>query len=101
MAGLIDRPKSGRPPAADEPKKKLVLQARAAGQTVYEHALLENDKPGTDSIVSRLNELTGDNLPCFEPSLQPAQFFGQSWAVRLLQRGPCCISRGVMGKSDG
>jgi hypothetical protein len=34
-----------------------------------------------DSIVSRLNELT--NLRCFEPSLQPVQFFSQSWVVSL------------------
>lgn len=34
-----------------------------------------------DSIVSRLNELT--NLRCFEPRLQPAQFFSQSWVVSL------------------
>lgn len=34
-----------------------------------------------DSIVSRLNELT--NLRCFEPRLQPAQFFNQSWIISL------------------
>lgn len=51
----------------------------------YEHALLANGKSGTDSIVSRLNELAGDNLPCFEPLLQPAQFFSQSWVVSLHQ----------------
>jgi len=49
----------------------------------YESALLANGKSGTDSIVSRLNELTDANMPCFEPTLQPAQFFARSWVVSL------------------
>jgi DNA helicase HerA-like ATPase len=49
----------------------------------YEQALITNGKIGTDSIVSRLNELTGENLPCFKPLLQSAQFFSQSWIVSL------------------
>jgi len=54
MAGLIDKPKSGRPPAADEPKKKLVLQARAAGKTVYEIARMTNLSASTiNRIVGR------------------------------------------------
>lgn len=49
----------------------------------YEAALLANGKSGTDSIISRLNEMTGSNMPCFEPTLQPAQFFTRSWVVSL------------------
>jgi len=49
----------------------------------YEAALLANGRPGTDSIISRLNEMTGANMPCFEPTLQPAQFFTRSWVVSL------------------
>jgi hypothetical protein len=49
----------------------------------YEAALLANGKSGTDSIISRLNEMTGANMPCFEPELQPAQFFNRSWIVSL------------------
>jgi hypothetical protein len=49
----------------------------------YEAALLANGKSGTDSIISRLNEMTGANMPCFEPELQPAQFFTRSWVVSL------------------
>jgi len=49
----------------------------------YESALLANGKSGTDSIISRLNEMTGNNMPCFEPTLQPAQFFTRSWVVSL------------------
>jgi hypothetical protein len=46
----------------------------------YQRALTANGK-GPDSIVSRLNELT--NIPCFDPQLQPAQFFSRSWVVSL------------------
>lgn len=46
----------------------------------YQRALTLNNK-GPDSIVSRLNELT--NIPCFDPQLQPAQFFSRSWAISL------------------
>jgi transposase len=42
MAGLIDKPKSGRPPLADESRRKLVRQGRAAGKTVYELARMTN-----------------------------------------------------------
>jgi len=49
-------------------------------RSIYEHELEAADK-SHDSIVSRLNELT--NLRCFEPTLQPAQFFSQSWVVSL------------------
>jgi hypothetical protein len=49
----------------------------------YEAALLANGKSGTDSIISRLNEMTGSNMPCFEPVLQPAQFFTRSWVISL------------------
>ena len=49
----------------------------------YEAALLANGKSGTDSIISRLNEMTGANMPCFEPELQPTQFFNRSWVVSL------------------
>lgn len=47
---------------------------------VYERHLTANGK-GADSIVSRLNELTG--LPCFSPSVPAAQFFSQSWVISL------------------
>lgn len=46
----------------------------------YNRALVTNSK-SPDSIVSRLNELT--NIPCFDPQLQPAQFFSRSWIVSL------------------
>lgn len=49
----------------------------------YERALLANNKSGTDSIVSRLNELTNPNMPCFEPLLSPGQFFSRSWVISL------------------
>lgn len=35
----------------------------------------------TDSIVSRLNELTG--LNCFVPEMQPSEFFRRSWIFSL------------------
>jgi hypothetical protein len=47
---------------------------------VYERHLATNGK-GPDSIVSRLNELTG--LSCFAPSVPAAQFFSQSWVISL------------------
>jgi len=53
MAGLLDQPKSGRPPLADEAKAKLVQQSRAAGQTIYEIARLTNLSPRT------INRLVG------------------------------------------
>jgi hypothetical protein len=54
MAGLIDKPKSGRPPEADEAKKKLVLHGRAAGKTVNQIAQLTNLSPSTiNRIVGR------------------------------------------------
>lgn len=46
----------------------------------YEQLLAANNK-GPDSIVSRLNELTG--MPCFDPRMPAAQFFGQSWVISL------------------
>ncbi|MEX2174684.1 MAG: DUF87 domain-containing protein [Pirellulaceae bacterium] len=49
-------------------------------RSTYEHELTAAGK-NHDSIVSRLNELT--NLRCFEPRMQPAQFFGQSWIISL------------------
>jgi transposase-like protein len=53
MAGLLDQPKSGRPPLADAAKVKLVQQSRAAGQTIYEIARLTNLSPRT------INRLVG------------------------------------------
>ena len=47
---------------------------------VYEQQLMANGK-GPDSIVSRLNELTG--MPCFDPRMPAAQFFSQSWVISL------------------
>lgn len=49
----------------------------------YERALLANGKSGIDSVVSRLNELTNPDMPCFEPRLSPTQFFSQSWIISL------------------
>lgn len=49
-------------------------------QKAYEHELRQTGKAG-DSIVSRLNELTG--LNCFSPDLPPADFFGRSWLISL------------------
>jgi hypothetical protein len=49
----------------------------------YERALLANNKSGIDSVVSRLNELTNRDMPCFEPQMSPAQFFRQSWIISL------------------
>lgn len=46
----------------------------------YERHLAANNKR-PDSIVSRLNELTG--LSCFEPRMPAAQFFSQSWVISL------------------
>lgn len=61
MAGLIDRPRSGRPPAADEPKKKLVLYSRAAGKTVLEIARL------TNLSTSTINRIVGRKQPKTTP----------------------------------
>lgn len=49
-------------------------------KNTYEQALGAAGK-GSDSIVSRLNELTG--LACFTPDLSPAEFFSHSWVVSL------------------
>lgn len=49
----------------------------------YEQALLANNKAGIDSVVSRLNELTNPDMPCFEPQMSPSQFFSQSWVISL------------------
>lgn len=49
-------------------------------KNTYEQALAAAGK-GSDSIVSRLNELTG--LACFTPDLSPAEFFSHSWVVSL------------------
>lgn len=49
----------------------------------YERALLANNKSGIDSVVSRLNELTNPDMPCFEPRLSPNQFFSRSWIISL------------------
>jgi hypothetical protein len=46
----------------------------------YEHQLHQAGK-GSDSIISRLNELT--SLNCFSPDLQPAEFYKRSWVVSL------------------
>ncbi len=46
----------------------------------YEQQLVANGK-GPDSIVSRLNELTGMN--CFDPRMPATQFFSQSWVISL------------------
>lgn len=46
----------------------------------YEHQLRQAGK-ASDSIVSRLNELTG--LSCFSPDLPPAGFFRRSWVISL------------------
>lgn len=55
----------------------------SAIRDAYERALVAAGKNGVDSVVSRLNELTNPDMPCFEPSLNPAQFFGQSWVISL------------------
>lgn len=46
----------------------------------YERELREAGK-ASDSVVSRLNELTG--LNCFSPDLQPGEFFQRSWVISL------------------
>lgn len=46
----------------------------------YERHLMANGK-NPDSIVSRLNELTG--LACFDPQMPASQFFSQSWVISL------------------
>ena len=49
----------------------------------YHQALLANNKSGIDSVVSRLNELTNSDMPCFDPQMSPKQFFSQSWVISL------------------
>lgn len=49
-------------------------------KNTYEQALASAGK-GSDSIVSRLNELTG--LACFTPDLSPAEFFSRSRVISL------------------
>jgi len=46
----------------------------------YERNLAANGK-NADSIVSRLNELTG--MSCFDPQMPASQFFSQSWVISL------------------
>lgn len=57
MAALIDQPKSGRPPVADESKQNLVRQSRAAGKTVLAIAQLTNLSPST------VNRILGRKQP--------------------------------------
>ena len=70
MAGLIDKPKSGRPPLADESRRQLVRQGRAAGQTVYELARM------TNLSTSTINRILGRKEFCAVPepglNLEPA-----------------------------
>jgi hypothetical protein len=54
-----------------------------AVRDAYERALIAGGKQGIDSVVSRLNELTNPDMPCFEPRLSPAEFFGKSWIISL------------------
>jgi hypothetical protein len=49
----------------------------------YERGLLANNKSAIDSVVSRLNELTNPDMPCFDPQMSPSQFFRQSWVISL------------------
>jgi len=49
----------------------------------YVEGLMRQGKSGVDSFVSRLNELTDSNLPCFDPKLPPSAFFGKSWIISL------------------
>jgi hypothetical protein len=51
-----------------------------AVKNAYERALTGAGK-GSDSIVSRLNELTG--LTCFSSDLTPTEFFSRSWVISL------------------
>jgi hypothetical protein len=54
-----------------------------AVRIAYEQALVTSGRQGIDSVVSRLNELTNPDMPCFEPRSSPSQFFGQSWIISL------------------
>jgi transposase len=62
MAGLLNQPKSGRPPLADESKQKLVLQSRAAGKTIYEISQV------TNLSTSTVNRILGRNQPKLPPA---------------------------------
>ena len=61
MAGLLDQPKSGRPPVAKEAKGKLVMQSRVAGKTVLEIARIAN------LSVSTVNRILGRKQPNAAP----------------------------------
>jgi hypothetical protein len=54
-----------------------------AVRIAYEQALIAGGRQGIDSVVSRLNELTNPDMPCFEPRSSPSHFFGQSWVISL------------------
>ena len=72
MAGLIDKPKSGRPPVADEPKKQLVLQGRAAGKTVYELAQMTNLSVRTINRIVGRKQLPAVAAPALNWGAAPA-----------------------------
>jgi DNA sulfur modification protein DndE len=59
----------------------------------YEHELRQVGKD-SDSIISRLNELTG--LNCFSPDLQPAEFFSRCWVISLKSLGSGELKRLVI-----
>lgn len=72
MAGLLNMPKSGRPPLADKSKQKLVLQSRAAGKTVYEISRV------TNLSTSTVNRILGRKQPKLPPA--PELALGRSEA---------------------
>jgi len=53
MAGLVESPRSGRPPETDQTKRRLILQYRANGNTVLEIARK------TNLSVSTVNRVLG------------------------------------------
>ena len=62
-------------------------------KTQYRFELESHDKKH-DSIMSRLNELTG--LHCFSPDMSASSFFGRSWVISLKALGTEEVKRLVI-----
>ena len=70
LAGLVDSPRSGRPPKADQLKQRLILQYRENGNTVLEIARKTNLSVST---INRVLGRSGNKADTLELALNPSE----------------------------